>query len=419
MQGLNSLKLKRKDGTLFNINQNIEENDILLFLDSTFKRSEILTFMEALLEDKNMLAIFSNHRDYFYSKPFEHRAVIVLKDKINNEALKMLERFYNSKISTDLPSYLDQMKDTFSLIFAAALKSIANLPNNILKGIKKSSLSKIREMILNNMFNLDLTEKDKKEIEKELKNFYAENIDLYSFVFLFPFSSIELIKESKILEVKESIINELKKMNIIFPLISIYLCDNARIHDYNANPPFVSILLPHIEAFDRLNCPKCGKPLKSVKYFGFIPEISKRIMSNNGFFPYIFAYLLKKKEISFACNIKTTKANETDFIITAKNNQIYIEVKCCNKDLNTNTRQGMNKVATNIINAIDQMENNIKIWESHENITFSKKILLINYSKNQIENSLDIKNLETKIKNSKIEVFGFDEFEEILTLLNS
>jgi len=69
---------------------------------------------------------------------------------------------------------------------------------------------------------------------------------------------------------------------------------------------------------------------------------------------------------------------------------------------------------------LDKLKKNIKKWEKNEKINFNKKILLVNFSKLDIENARKVINeLDSKIKSSSVKVYGFDEFNEIISYINS
>lgn len=422
MQVLKSnIKLKQKDGKSLTVEQNIEDNDILLFLDLVSGNSNLTMFMEEVLGNSKMLGLFSNHRNFFYSKHFEHRAVIIQKDEINDRALKMLKRFYDSKLSTEIPPYIEQIKNVLDISVAAAIKFIVTTTSiDLLKKFKKMSLRQISKIVSKKILDMELKESEKKELERELNKIYIENMDFYSFAFLFPRISIELSMESEPSGVENDVIEDLKKMGIIFPLFSIYICDNVKKHDYSSSPPFISVFLPHMEILEELVCPKCGSELKIIRYWGFIPEISRRIMGEGGFLPYILAYLLNKEGFSFGCNITTKNVNETDFIITKGGKQVYIEVKCFSREVNIKTRSGKEKVATKILNGLKQMRKNITDrWEKEKKIEFDRKILLTNFSKSEIESARkEINELNSKLQGKNLKVFGFDQLREMIEFLH-
>ncbi|MCD6549208.1 hypothetical protein J7K41_00635 [Candidatus Micrarchaeota archaeon] len=425
------IKLRTEDGN--DIEENADEDDdIFIFLDELSRKEEIKYFMEEITNTEKFLRVFSSHKSTFYIKGFENRPMLFIGENISEKTLNLLDRYYTTQIQK-LEALLFPISGLSNRIFMAFIKTLlSSLSDETIARLKKLPYKKVleeetyRTTIEELRKNIKETDKMWKQITKELKELvYSSSLDFFTMAYILPYASISIIKNvQKNHDLTADEIESLVKTDTVFPVLTVYLCDNYKNHDYKS-PPFHFVVLPHYGRFDSLSnpkCPICNKQLKKIRFFTFIPEISKRIMNPEGFYPYIVAYLLKKHEISFIPHVRGIsekskkprgEINEVDFIVTHGNKQFYIEIKCVKR------KTELTEVGKKLEDSLKQIEKNIENWEKKRKVKFDGVFLVINYPQDEIEKTkLEYKRLSGLIQ-KEFKIIGYDNLKELIKELQN
>lgn len=416
-QGPKTFTLKTKSGEKTQIPWSPEESDIDLFLHEIMEKRELAIFMDLVLEKNDLLRTFTNHRIFFCSKNFEHRAVLGRRSsrEINPKALQTIKKSYEVKFRNELSPHLDQLVKFFTLIGAIGIKTVVQgLNDKQIQRLRRTPLKDIVEALKKEEIKLSLGEGDKRALKKESEKIFVKNIDMYMMSSLFPLVTVELIEGQKGSDPEEGVFSEIERTGIGFPIFSVYICDNVEAHDYG-NPPFVAVLFPSMRTPETIKCPNCRQQTKTVKYFSFIPEVSKRIMSGGGFYPYIVAYRMHGEGINFVSNVVTSGTNETDFLIYGENAQFYAEIKCFKREsTDPGTPSSSDRIASNLISAHGQMCANLKKWADSRNVQFDKKFILTNYTHEDIAQAVrENDNLKRRVAGEE-KVLGYDQLDTFI-----
>ena len=419
-----SITLESEDGTKVTFLVD-EDNDIIIFLDDVRSNPELASSLDVILKDPILLSIFSSHRVKFKYSGFEKRAVLYLSEEINERALDYLIQFYETKIKFNYSLISEHFVVLRDVILTLVAKSIINFPEDVIMELKniplpqllkeKRSSAIIREHLENTMKELleNMNEREKRRLTKYLLDITYGNLDLFSASYLLPSEIIKLMKENlnkseKLDYFKDTLI----KTRIAYPLFSIYICDNTDSHDFYSNPPYHFITIPHSVEMNSpisdLRCPKCGSDLKKALFLGFIPPISKRIMKKEGFFPYLIAYFLASKDITFYPNVKA-EDSEFDFLIKWNKKQILVEVKC----LIRKTRE--DEIKTSILEAINQIKRSIE--KQKKQIKIDKVFIVINYDKETLSKIIKKQSpIQEKLNKMgiKFSIIGYDQLNEMI-----
>ncbi len=415
MRVSNKVTLYQENGETLIFENNIEDSDIANFIEIVRTKNELNIFMNEILKENNLIKLFSNHRKYFYLKKFKNRAILVQADEIEKKAIEMIKSHYESKMETEVLPYVEKLTNFYMQVSAFGIKAIAELPQKEIEQIQKASLKDIIKRFKEDDIPLSFDENNRKILEKEMKVFLPENADFYSIASLIPLLVLSLIEDNKKGTIDDNALEKIKKMGVTYPVLTVYVCNMVKYHTYS-NPPFIAIFLPHMETPDVIFCPKCGNESKKIKFYSFLPDISKRILKEGGFYPYMIAYLLNKNEISFLCNLYTENTNETDFVITKGDKQIYMEIKCFDKI----SSQRKDKIATRFLAPIAQINKNIKKWEKEKNVKFNESNLIVNYSSEEIKSAINESDkLDSEIKNNNIKLYGYNQLSELINHIQS
>jgi len=358
------------------------------------------------------MEIFSNHHDFFICESFDNRPVIVYKEDIELETIECLETYYESEFSPH--PYLENISSLMNILYGLFIKTIMKIPESELEKIIKAKTKDIEKIYPLKDFLEDFFEGNADELKTLMKEVSVENSDYFTIANLMPLMTLEIIKKVDNCNIDKDLIKKIFGTGIIYPVLSAFICPNTAHSLFN--PPFFGYFFPHMVVPETIKCPIDNTDTLKVKLFGFNPHISRRIMKNGGFFPYIFAYILYKNEIVFDCNAYLGSSNEIDFIISKNDMQFYVEVKCVNK------KQGKEGFSINdkMKTGVEQIKRNIEKINEAEELEFHKKILLINYKQSQIEETCNKKSYIKYYKSLEKEgicIIGYDNINHIFDLL--
>ena len=291
--------------------------------------------------------------------------------------------------------------------------------------IHKKPLQQIATFLKENInsinLNNSLDRKDASVLRKSFTSLNQENSDMEIILKFSISSSLETMEKtlakfnsnSQTLKINysefEKVVKNLIQSKVIYPALIFNVCLNS---DNLDKCNFINIQTSTLlNPSNKSICPRCNKEAAQISYFSFNSPISERIMGNGGFMPYILAYSLRSQDIAFMPS--TTKADsadtsETDFIIQIGDGYGIVETKVFRTDKDADT------IATNIESSIRQLEKKIKEWKE-KNVTFRKKIILVNYSREQINESLE-KRTGTKnmLDDSRFDLRSIYELDSLL-----
>ena len=403
------LLLKTKEGDFIEESTS-EDDDIILFLNEVHNDDVLYYFMEEVIKDEQLMGLFSSHRKLFYVNGFEKRAVLYAGDQMAKRTndlllshykrnLEKLKRFLEPVSALPHKFIMYVVKAIISALDDKDIENIRKMPYGQIGSNDKSSkpfLDKISNYLINEEINWEI-------LNKELKTkIYYSSLDFFTISQIFPYYTILMVgNATPNYHLEEEKIQSLTSTGIMFPIFTLYFCNNHDSHDYSS-PPFHFFVPPHHPKVDHLKdlkCPTCGSKLSKSRFFTFHPSIAKRIMEEEGFYPYIIAYLFNKNEISFISHVRSGGVNETDFIVKEKGRQFYIEVKCIKR------KSDPTEISTKIDGYLKQIDDNIQKWEEEKNVSFDGVYLVINFSQNDIDR---VK------KETKYKIFGYDSLPSLI-----